>query len=60
MRSDSIARMPTMPMPCCLPEAKIASNIPPALAPETIERKGSSVALIDTGQLRSSITWQVE
>ena len=41
-------------------QAKIASNIPPALAPETIERKGSSVALIDTGQLRSSITWQVE
>ena len=41
-------------------QAKIASNIPPALAPETIARKGSSVALVNTGQLRSSITWQVE
>lgn len=37
----------------------IASNIPPPLKPETIARKGSSVALIDTGQLRSSITYQV-
>jgi len=37
----------------------MASNIPPPLAAETIERKGSSVALIDTGQLRSSITYQV-
>ncbi len=34
---------------------KITSNIPPPLAPETIARKGSSVALIDTGLLRSQI-----
>lgn len=38
----------------------IASNIPPPLAASTIERKGSSVALIDTGQLRSSITYAIE
>lgn len=41
-------------------QAKIASNIPPALAPSTIKEKGSSVALIRTGQLRSSVTWKVE
>ncbi len=34
---------------------KITSNIPPPLKPETIRRKRSSVALIDTGQLRSQI-----
>lgn len=32
----------------------------PALAASTIKRKGSSKALIDTGQLRSSITYAVE
>ena len=31
----------------------------PPLAESTIRRKGSSNPLIDTGQLRSSITWQV-
>lgn len=39
---------------------RMASNIPPPLAPTTIQRKGSSVALIDTGQLRSSITYRVD
>lgn len=39
--------------------AKINSNIPPKLADETIDRKNSSVALISTGQLKSSITWKV-
>lgn len=34
------------------------NNIPPPLSPETIKRKGSSHALIDTGQLRQSITWR--
>ncbi len=34
---------------------RIANNIPPPLAPATIARKGSSVALIDTGQLRNAI-----
>ena len=32
--------------------------IPPPNSPKTIERKGSSHPLIDTGQLRQSITWQ--
>ena len=39
---------------------RIAEGIGPALKPETVERKGSSVPLVDTGQLRSSITWKVE
>jgi hypothetical protein len=36
-------------------QQRIARNIPPPLAAATIERKGSSVALVNTGQLRSSI-----
>jgi hypothetical protein len=40
-------------------QARIASNIPPPLAPATIEAKGSSTALVDTGQVRASLTWQV-
>lgn len=35
---------------------RIANRIPPPNAPETIERKGSSVPLIDQGQLRGSMT----
>lgn len=35
-------------------------NVEPPLADSTIERKGSSVPLIDTGQLRSGITWGLE
>ena len=38
----------------------IRSNIAPALAPETIARKGSSVALIDTAQLLNSVTHVVD
>lgn len=38
-------------------QQRIAANIPPALKPATIARKGSDVALIDTGQLRSAITY---
>lgn len=41
-------------------QSRIADNIPPPLAPSTIARKGSSVALIHTGQLRSSITYEVD
>jgi hypothetical protein len=41
-------------------QTRMANNIPPPLAPQTIQRKGSSVALIDTGQLRSSISYRVE
>lgn len=40
-------------------QARIASNIPPPLAEETAARKGSSVALVDTGQLRASIVAEV-
>lgn len=40
-------------------QAKIASNVPPPLAAETIRRKRSSRALIDTGQLRQSISYEV-
>jgi len=38
----------------------IADGIPPPNAPSTIERKGSSRTLIDTGQMRSAITKQVK
>lgn len=41
-------------------QARIAARIPPPLAPETVRRKGSDVPLIDTGQLRSSITYKVD
>lgn len=41
-------------------QRRMAQNIPPPLAPATIKRKGSSVALIDTGQLRSSISFRVD
>lgn len=39
---------------------RIANGILPANAPSTIARKGSSKPLIDTGQLRNSITYRVE
>jgi len=40
-------------------QKRIADRIEPPLSPITIQRKGSSVPLIDTGQLRSSITYVV-
>jgi hypothetical protein len=40
-------------------QQRIADGIPPPNAPSTIKAKGSSVPLIDTGQLRSSITHRV-
>lgn len=40
-------------------QERISSNIPPPLSPLTIKRKRSSVALVDTGQLKASITWKV-
>lgn len=40
-------------------QAKISSNIPPPNAPSTIAAKGSSSTLIDTGQLRQSISFEV-
>lgn len=38
---------------------RISRGIPPPNAPSTIAKKGSSKPLIDTGQLRSSITYRV-
>ena len=39
---------------------RIANGIPPRNADSTIARKGSSTPLVDTGQLRGSITHRVE
>jgi hypothetical protein len=41
-------------------KAKIRSNIPPPLKPATVERKGSSVALIDTKQLHDGIRYKLD
>lgn len=41
-------------------QERIAAGILPPLDPRTIRRKGSSVPLIDTGQLRTAITHEVE
>jgi len=38
----------------------IDNGIEPALADATVKRKGSSKPLVNTGQLKSSITWKVE
>lgn len=43
-----------------LVKQRIANGIPPANSPWTIAQKGSSKPLIDTGQLRNSITYQVD
>jgi len=40
-------------------QRRIAQGIPPPLKQATINRKGSSIPLIDTGQLRSSIRYRV-
>lgn len=40
-------------------KAKIGSNIPPALKPETAAAKGSSNTLIDTGQMRAAVSYEV-
>ena len=41
-------------------QERIANGIAPELADATIDRKGSSVPLVDTGQLKSSVTWDAE
>lgn len=41
-------------------QERISTNIPPPLKPQTIERKESSTALIDTGLLRSSVTFVLD
>lgn len=40
-------------------QTRIAEGIGPALKPATVARKGSDKQLVDTGQLRSSVTYQV-
>ena len=41
-------------------QARIAAGIGPANAPSTIARKGSSTPLVDTGVLRSSVSYRVD
>jgi hypothetical protein len=41
-------------------QKRMSKGIPPALSPVTIARKGADIPLIDTGQLRSSITYEVK
>lgn len=41
-------------------QARISAGIDPPLAASTIARKGSSKPLIDTGQLRTSISFKVD
>lgn len=39
-------------------QKNVSDGIPPPNAASTVKRKGSSKPLIDTGQLRGSITWK--
>jgi hypothetical protein len=41
-------------------QGRISAGIDPPNAPATIEAKGSSKPLVNTGQLKSGITWRVE
>lgn len=41
-------------------QSRISNRIPPPLAQSTVEQKGSNVPLIDTGQFRTSITWDLD
>jgi phage gpG-like protein len=41
-------------------QQRIAAGIEPALSPATVAKKKSSTPLVDTGQLRSAVTWLVE
>jgi hypothetical protein len=40
-------------------EQRIADGVPPPNAPSTIKKKGSSKPLINSGQLRASVTFEV-
>jgi hypothetical protein len=40
-------------------QKRMSAGIAPANAPATVKRKGSSTPLIDTGQLRSAISWRL-
>ena len=39
---------------------RISRGIAPPNAESTVEKKGSSKPLVDTGQLKASLTWEVE
>jgi hypothetical protein len=41
-------------------QKRIVERIPPPLKDSTVKAKGSDVPLIDTGQLRASITFEVD
>jgi hypothetical protein len=41
-------------------QQRIANSIPPPNAPSTVKAKGSSVPLINTGQLRQNVTFRVK
>lgn len=41
-------------------QARIARGIPPENRPSTVRKKGSSKPLVNTGQLRSSITFAID
>lgn len=41
-------------------QARISEGVSPANAPSTVARKGSSKPLVDTGQLRSSLSYRVD
>jgi len=41
-------------------QRRIVEHVPPPLTESTIARKGSSTPLVDTGVLKSSITYKVE
>lgn len=43
-----------------IPQQAISEGISPDNAKETIDRKGSSQPLVDTGALRRAITWKLE
>ncbi len=40
-------------------KARIAAGIAPPDSPSTIKRKGSSTPLVDTGQLKGSVAWEL-
>jgi hypothetical protein len=40
-------------------QERISRGVPPPNAPSTIAAKGSSTPLVDTGQLRASVSWRV-
>lgn len=40
-------------------QARIDSNIPPALKEATVKRKGHDLALVDSGEMRRSVTYSL-